>query len=220
MRSSIESNIFPPILTSRPATLMALQHHLGQSQWWHAERLRAEQLRQLAALVNFATSTIPFYADRLRAAGLEPGAPMTWEAWSRIPVLTRHDVQDAGDALNPAALPPSHGRTGEIASGGSTGVPVRIQKSDFANLMWDAIHIREELWHREDPTGALVMIAGLPRTMSEATRQAASTSNGMTVPQWGGIQSQIWTTGPLHMIDLNHPAEAHVDFILRHAPSY
>ena len=220
MRSSIGSNIFPPILTGRPATLMALQHHLGQSQWWDAERLRAEQHRQLAALVNFATRTIPFYADRLRAAGLEPGAPLTWQAWSRIPTLTRHDVQDAGDALNPAVLPPSHGRIGEIASGGSTGVPVRIHKSEFANLMWEAIHIREELWHREDRTGALVVIAGLPRSMSEAERLAGSTRDGVSVPQWGGIQSQIWTTGPLHMIDLNHPAETHVDFILKHAPSY
>ena len=175
MRSSIGSNIFPPILTGRPATLMALQHHLDQSQWWDAERLRAEQHRQLAALVNFATRTIPFYADRLRAAGLEPGAPLTWQAWSRIPTLTRHDVQDAGDALNPAVLPPSHGRIGEIASGGSTGVPVRIHKSEFANLMWEAIHIREELWHREDCTGALVVIAGLPRSMSEAERLAGST---------------------------------------------
>ena len=220
MRSSIGSNIFPSILTGRSATLMALQHHLCQSQWWTAERLRAEQLRQLAALVDFASRAIPFYADRLRAAGLEPGAPLTWQAWSRIPILTREDVQHAGEALNPATLPASHGRSGDVASGGSTGVPVRMNKSEFANLMWEVIHIREELWHREDPAGTLVIIAGLPRTLSGAAREAASTPDGISFPQWGGIQSSIWQTGPLHMIDLNQSAEAHVDFILKHAPSY
>ncbi len=220
MRSSIEQHVWPPILTGRPATLMALQHHLSKSQWWSAERMRANQLRQLDRLIDFAMRTIPFYAERLRAAGLEPGMPLTWDAWARIPVLSRHDVQSAGDHLNAATIPRSHGRSGEKASGGSTGIPVRIHKSEFTNLMFEAIQLREELWHREDTTGTMVMITPPFSAMSTAMRQAASTRKGMSMPHWGGIQSLIWTTGPLHMIDLILPADAHVDFILRHAPRY
>ncbi len=220
MRSSIEQHAWPPILTGRPATLMALQHHLSKSQWWSADRLRDEQLLQLTTLVDFATRNIPYYAARLLAAGIEPGTPLTWEAWSRLPVLSRSDVQSAGDRLNAAKIPQSHGRFGEKASGGSSGIPVRVHKSEFTNLMFEAIHIREELWHRDHPVGALVMITPPFSAMSEATRQAASTRDGMTVPHWGGIQSRIWTTGPLHMIDLNQTADVHVDFILKHAPSY
>ena len=159
MRSSIEQNAWPPILTGRAATLMALQHHLSKSQWWSADRLRDEQLRQLTTLADFATRNIPYYATRLRAAGVETGTPLTWEAWARIPILTRHDVQSAGDALNAPHIPQSHGRFGEKASGGSTGVPVRVNKSEFTNLIWEAVHIREELWHREDRGWSMVIIA-------------------------------------------------------------
>ena len=72
MRSSIEQHAWPPILTGRPATLMALQQHLGKSQWWSADRLREEQLRQLTTLVDFAARNIPYYAKRLRTAGGNP----------------------------------------------------------------------------------------------------------------------------------------------------
>ena len=43
MRSSIEQNAWPPILTGRAATIMAMQHYLSKSQWWSADRLRDEQ---------------------------------------------------------------------------------------------------------------------------------------------------------------------------------
>ena len=220
MRSSIEQNAWPPILTGRAATIMAMQHHLSKSQWWSADRLRDEQLRQLTTLADFATRNIPYYATRLRAAGIEPGTPLTWEAWARIPVLTRREVQSAGDALHAAQIPASHGRVGEVASGGSTGVPVRVNKSEFTNLMWEAINVREELWHREEHTGSMVVITGPPKHFTDAQKKAIKSSGGLTLPHWGGSQSQIWTTGPLHMIDRDQSADAHVAFILRHAPSY
>lgn len=199
---------------------MALQHQLGQSQWWPAERLRAGQLRQLSALVEFASRAIPFYTSRLRAAGLEPGAPLTWEAWSRIPILTREDVQSAGDAMNAATIPPSHGRFGEVASGGSTGVPVRVNKSELSSLMWEAIQIREELWHREDHAASMVVIAGAPDQFSAAERSAITSRAGLTMPDWGGIQSQIWQTGRLYRIDQDRATDDHVAFILQHNPDY
>ncbi len=199
---------------------MAMQHYLSKSQWWSADRLRDEQLRQLTKLVDFATRNIPFYATRLRAAGLEPGTPLTWEAWARIPILTRHDVQSEGDALHPAKIPQSHGRFGETASGGSTGVPVRVNKSEFTNLMWEAINVREELWHREEHIGSMVVITGTPSHFTEAQKKATKSNSGLTLPNWGGIQSQIWKTGRLHMIDFNLTTDVQVAFIIKHAPSY
>jgi len=199
---------------------MALQHHLGESQWWSADRLRDEQLRQLSTLVDFSIRNIPYYAERLRAACLEPGTPLTWEAWARVPILTRHDVQSAGDALRPATIPQSHGRIGETASGGSTGVPVRVHKSEFSSLMWEAVHIREEMWHREDRGGAMVSILPVPSHFSEAEQKAMRSNAGLTRPNWGGIQSQIWQTGRLHMLDLTLTTDAHVACIVKHAPSH
>ena len=220
MRSSIAQHAWPPILTGPGATLMALQHHLSNTQWWSAAQLRDQQLRQLTALVDFATRNIPFHANRLRAAGIEPGTPLTWHSWSRIPVLTRREVQSAGDALHAAQIPASHGRVGEVASGGSTGVPVRVRKSELADLMWQATQIREELWHREAVTSSLVVIVRTPKHFTEAQKKASKSSSGLTLPHWGGSQSQIWTTGPLHMIDLDQSAETYVDFIIGHAPHY
>ena len=220
MRSSIEQNAWPQILTGRTATLMALQHHLGKTQWWSAEPLRDEQLRQLNTLVEFAMRNTPYYAQRLRAVGIEPGRPLTWEAWSRIPVLTREDAQSAGSDLNATSIGPSHGRVGDVTTGGSTGVPVRINKSEFTNLIWEANMIRDELWHREDHGGALVLIAQPPRHLPKADQDSASSRDGLSLPDWKGIHGLLWTTGKSHVIDLKQSAEAHVEFILRHKPSY
>ena len=68
---------------------------LERSQWLSSEAVEALQRRQLEALLEHARAT-PFYRERLAAAGLGAGAPLTREVWEGIPVLERSEIQARG----------------------------------------------------------------------------------------------------------------------------
>lgn len=128
LRSSIEQTTWPALLSGTAAQLLALQRQFDETQWWPAEQLRARQFEQLQLLLRHAAATVPFHAERLRLAGIDPNEPLTEAAWARLPILTRRDVQDAGELLRATTIPASHGGTGVSSTGGSSGIPVRVQQ--------------------------------------------------------------------------------------------
>jgi phenylacetate-CoA ligase len=106
------------------ALVLALQCQWEQSQWWPAETLAEHQLRQLELLLAHAARTVPFHRGRLDAiTGLRRGE-LTMDAWRRLPVLGRTDIQEAGAALVSRRVPKDHGDTSDISTSGSTGRPV------------------------------------------------------------------------------------------------
>jgi len=219
MRSSIQSHLWPAVQTGQAATLLALQQQFQQTEFWPAEALRAAQFEQLSVLVEHAIRTIPFYAERLRAAGIAPGKKLTEAAWARIPILTRTQVRDNGTRLHASSIPPSHGGTGDVATGGSTGVPVRVRKTELAELMWQAVLIREELWHRAEPRAMQLRIkdlAGLP----PAIAAAAGTPQGALLPDWGPPHNLLWQTGKMALIDHRQPIAAQAALLQRLRPGY
>ncbi|MEO5731187.1 MAG: phenylacetate--CoA ligase family protein, partial [Byssovorax sp.] len=80
-------------MVGEESILLATEFQLEQSQWWSARELQAHQRRQLAALLRHARATVPWYEKRLDAAGITDVQSITPESWSRIPLLTRQDVQ-------------------------------------------------------------------------------------------------------------------------------
>ncbi len=110
VRSSVTGITWPGLPAPGGAALLALQFQLEQSQWWPEPELRAWQFRQLDVLLRHAASTVPFYAERLRglwpSAG--PAAPVSPERFAALPILTRAEAKDAGDALRSTAVPPAH----------------------------------------------------------------------------------------------------------------
>lgn len=122
INSAIPGIGWPAIPTTRAAAVLSLLFQLDQSQWWPANILRQHQFRQLRLMLDHAYSTVPFYRERLDSAGLRPAA--TPDAWPRVPLLTRRDIQLAGPRLHSTALPTTHGRPNRKFTGGSTGEPV------------------------------------------------------------------------------------------------
>jgi phenylacetate-coenzyme A ligase PaaK-like adenylate-forming protein len=96
-RSIFTGALFPAVAQTPAAALLAVQFQLGQSERLPPATLRALQFRQTAELVAHIDSCVPFYGLSLRRAGLKPGAPITPEIWARVPILTRAQVQEAGD---------------------------------------------------------------------------------------------------------------------------
>ena len=112
-------------MTNYPSILPTIYESLMLSQYAPPERRQAEQRRNLARLIRFAREQVPFYRSRLDAL-VNPSGDINWDRWNEVPILTRAEVVEAGDALLPPALPPGHGYTKEDFTSGSTGAPLRV----------------------------------------------------------------------------------------------
>ena len=157
---------WPAIPSYVDAVVLALQHQWEQSQWWPPEALLEHQLRQLEFLVAHATRTVPIYHDRLGAlSGLKRGE-LTMDTFRRLPLLTRTDIQEAGDALLTRRLPEDHGNTFDVSTSGSTGRPITVKGTEITVLFTRAAELRYHLWHGRD----------LSEKLAKVTRSARATA--------------------------------------------
>jgi phenylacetate-CoA ligase len=180
--------------------MLALQFQLEQSQWWAAEEIAALQRRQLAELCRHAARSVPFYSGRLPEDAADAGP------WHALPLLTRRDIQDAGESLASTALPPDHGRMLTFQSSGSTGEPIRTRGSELTHFFNGALVLRESLWRGRDLGAKLASI--------RSKVQAAS------LPGWGAEFKSAFRTGPLALLNIATDVAAQLDWLLQEDPAY
>src|SRR3546814_15416347 len=106
--------------------LLSVIYQLEQTQWLRPDELFFHQGRQLRVLFGHAAGTVPFYRQRFAEAGVDPAAAVTWGSIARLPILKRSDLQGAGEAIKPTALPKSQGRRTDTETSGTTGRAVRL----------------------------------------------------------------------------------------------
>ncbi len=204
---------WPALPGPEVALLTGMLQQLDESQWWSPEDLRRQQLRQADALLAHAYRTVPFHRDRLAQAGFVPGRGLSEEVWSRIPVLTRADLQEAGDKLFSPEIPERHGKTYDISSSGSTGRPVKAKGTRLVQFVWDAMTLREHLWQRRDFSGTLAAIRSLPNGAADYPRGAGSRF-------WGRSTKGVFETGPAVMLHIGSKIEDQAEWLQRQDPDY
>lgn len=183
-----------------------MQYQLDQSQWWSADQLRAQQFRQLHALLTHAWESIPFYQQRFEAAGFDSATAITPDTFSRLPLLRRHDVQMAGDALLSQQLPREHGEKYDGKTSGSTGQPLRYSGTQYSQFIWQALTLRDHLWHQRDFQGKLAVI----RTHVGDT----------TKPNWGPPVNLVFETGPAVTLDIGASISSQATWLQEQEPDY
>ena len=128
---------------------LALQFQFQQSEWWPAERLAAQQLRQIHRLIKHAAATVPYHRDRLADLAAVPLGELTFNAFRRAPIMTRSDIQQAGGALISRSVPPHHGYVGLVRSSGSTGRPIEVATTELVAAFGLAMTMRDHLWQHD-----------------------------------------------------------------------
>ena len=164
---------WPPIPGTRHAAVLALLFQIEHSQWLPETALRARQSMQLRALLAHARGHCRFYRDRLS------DEPTDWES---IPLLKRQDLQAHFDGLLADTYPPSHGKPFDISTGGSTGEPVTVRRTQLTQLFWEATSLRDHLWHRRDLSATMAII-----------RQFNNSVDSAKPGRWG---SGVFRSGP------------------------
>jgi phenylacetate-CoA ligase len=203
-QSAVPGIAWPTVPDYGRAAVLALLHQLDQSQWLPAERLEAEQLRQLDALLRHAWETVPFYRQSW-ASSYDGSMALSLEKFAGLPTLTRLALQESYEALKSRSFPGAHGRAAESRSSGSTGMPVRILKTEITGLFWNALTLRDHVWHGRD----------LSRKLAVIRRKT-----GGRAPNWGAATAGLVHTGECVMRDVDTDVEAQLDWLVSEQPGY
>jgi phenylacetate-CoA ligase len=204
-----------PALTEGTAAgrMLALQQQLSETQWLESEALRRRQFLQLDQLLAYAYRECPFYRRRLEAAGYTPGLRLTDDHWAGIPLLTRRDIHDHGEALSSPRLPHHHDPATVIHSSGTTGRSVATYHSAITRFLWTAFTLRDHFWHNRDFSQVLAAI----RLSHDP---AASEAEGARYEQWDDSVSAITASAPSYVLDNKHPIEHQAAWLQELNPHY
>ncbi|MEQ8356839.1 MAG: hypothetical protein RH942_14955 [Kiloniellaceae bacterium] len=205
--------VWPARPSAQAARTLAMLQQLDQSQWWPAEALQVEQLRQAEALLGFARRQVPFYRERLDRAGFVLGRALTPEIWARIPLLTRAALQEAGPKLYASEMPEGHGETFELTTSGSTGRPIKARSSAVVQVVWDVLTLREHLWHDRDFAAKLAAIRSVPNGRADYPAGARS-------PHWSRSIKEIFGDGPAVGLHIGTKIEDQAEWLQREQPDY
>ena len=205
-KSSVQGISWPALPGPGGASMLAVQYQLKESQWWPGEVLRANQHGQLRRLLAPAFSTVPFYRERFIKAGLDPAAESCAKTFYTLPLLRRSEVQAAPDALISRSVPTHHGRVIEHQTSGSTGRPIRTRGTAITQFFWNAITLRDHLWHGRDLMGKLASI----RTTVKDGRSSG----------WGPSTNVAYETGPSVTLNIRADTATQMNWLEKEDPDY
>jgi len=220
IKSAIAETVWPAMPGKGTSSWLAFQFQLERSQWMSAEEIRERQFRQLESLLAHAERTVPYHAQRLRAAGWRANKKLTAEIWAGIPPLTRRQILDSGTALQSSALPPSHGKPSFVQSSGSTGMPIKVLTTPLAGLFWNAFNLRDHLWARRDFAKNLAIIRDVHFLLGDDAATKAGAPHGLRRPHWGSPINDIFATGTSSLLHLKTDVADQVAWLRRENPHY
>ncbi|MBN2332250.1 MAG: phenylacetate--CoA ligase family protein [Deltaproteobacteria bacterium] len=213
LQSSFRSIAWPTIPSPQAAAHLAMQYQLEQSQWLEEQDIRRRQLLQLRPLYSHAAQHVPFYQQHLNALPCDQLAPISWEQWQAIPLLTRNDLQQAGDSIVSTSLPPGHGKPFPTATSGSTGKPVTVWHNDIITFFWLAFTLREHMWHQRD-------VAGKRASIRYTGGNNADPPSGLQFKSWGAPTAILFKAGPSCILDIKTPLDEQAAWLVREQPDY
>lgn len=202
--SALPGVVWPALPDPAGQRMLAMQFQFAQSERWPPEILRQAQFAQLALLLRHARDTVPYYRERL--TNIELDGQLDAQAYARIPLLRRGDVQEQFDALVSRAPLSEHGQSGEGQTSGSTGRPIRFLGNKLTEAFWHGFTLRDHLWHGRDFAGKLAAIR------SRVTPGAGSS--------WGESTDAVFRTGPAVMCNTERPIAEQAQWLMQENPDY
>jgi len=214
-RSAVEGVVWPAPAGGTQAVMLAALQQLEQSQYLAPDELEARQRLQLSLLLAHAAK-LPFYRERLHAAGIDPAKPLGEEHWERLPILSREEVQAASEALCWRDVPRQHGEISISRTSGSTATGLVVHRTALALFFWNVFAVREAAWHGLNLSGKLAAIR------MDWTRPAEST--GLYFARhdnWGPPFAALYPTGPSAVLDVRHCTIAEqAEWLREEAPNH
>ena len=135
------------------------------------------------------------------------------DAWLTVPLLTREDLQLAGDRIQSTAIPAEHGGVTPCVTSGSTGKPVSVTLTGLTDLFWQAMTLRDHLWHERDFSGHL---AAIRATNSDH----ALPPHGTRAAHWGQATAYLFETGGASLLSIRATIDEQARWLHELNPEY
>lgn len=191
--------------------MLMLQSMLNESEWHSIAQHHSKQISLMKQLLQHAHQTVPFYKKHY--VGVDFNQEINSHFMARLPILSRDDVQRAGDNLVSESIPEQHGECYPMETSGSTGQSVRILGTGFTRLFYDALMLREHRWRQRCLSKTLMTIrwAGLG---------FANAPTGIYQSTWGLPVDQYRVTGPSIFINITSKTKQQIEALVHYQPNY
>lgn len=204
---------WPAIPSPMAAGTLAVLYQLEKTQWCSPEMLAQRQGQQLAAVLEHAYATVPFYRARFDELRLKPTDVGTADGWQRLPLLSRRDIQTSQASLHSTAVPQRHGKVRVTTTGGSTGQPVSVLSTEVNEFFWRALTLRDHLWHGRDFRQVFAAI----RYTDDAIGQPPA---GTFIDNWGAGTRESFSTGPAYLLNVKSSLDEQAAWLRSVDPGY
>jgi len=211
IKSTVNGIGWPALPGSVGAGRLAALFQLEQSQWWSREKIKQQQFGQLTLLLRHCIEHVPYYQHLLDKKKLS--SIVNEAQWNEIPVLTRNEVQQAGNDLVSKKVPADHGKVKLQRTSGSTGKPVETLATEIDTFFWNVFTLRDHLWHQRDYSKKL---AAIRFTHGEK----AKLPSGETFANWGGATNGLYETGDCVMLCITKPIAEQITWLQKEQPHY
>ncbi len=178
---------------------------LAETQWLPRENLEVRQLQQFRKLLQFAVGHSPYYAQRFAETGAKLNDFRSTAALRTLPLLSRQDLQSAGNSFFCVNVPKDQGKVEEVQTSGSTGEPVRVKKTGISNLFLHAYSFRNHHWHK------------MPFT-ARYSNIRPKMNNHRVHPNWGAPFVLLYDTGPGQIIPITTPLDKQLELLRTFQP--
>lgn len=210
-KSIIPEIVAPAIPSPATAIALAMQYQLERSQWLPPKQMFEYQRRQFQAVLSHAVHNVPHYRESLRGVDIGFIHEITPERLRQLPILTRIDIQKAGDGIKSNA-PPKHGNTYEVETSGTTGRAVKLLGNAITLRYWEAYALRDHFWHRRDFSHRHASIRWAKRDFGMPP--------GIIKKGWGAPLDEIFQTGDSMFLNIIADTRTQAEWLLQHDPEY
>lgn len=200
-------------LTADGAAVFKVLQLLDKAQWWPHEQMLAAQFKALAALLNHARESVPYYHERLAALGPFDARGLAAGGFAAVPVLERATVNEQAAGLVSNKIPKAHGNLDPIFTSGTTGQPVRVLRTTFALTYWSGFTIREHIWHKRLSGATLAVIRSSKKGVSLYPKGGMSST-------WGGDEDIVIRSGPRITLNTATAVADIAEWLDREQPDY
>ena len=191
-------------------------HTLDATQWLSAAEIEMRQLSQFHELLDHCRRHVPFYRDLLAAHGIGGDSIQSPSDLRRIPLLSRSIWQEQFDRFCAEQLPPGTVPLDEDRTSGTSGVPVRVLKTNIFYVWWLAFYLRDLEWSDLRPSGTLASIRSTLKSGVELERLL----RGERMRCWNPVLEPLFETGPLFGMDIRQDPQRQIEWLTEVNPDY
>lgn len=138
---------------------------------------------------------------------------MSMRSYRRLPVMSRSEAMEAGDALRAACLPEGHGEATSGSTSGSTGRSLQYWKSAVFRKLELAYHL-----HHYQNMGWDFSL-DLASILVDKER-VAPPPKGRTYPDWGPCVQGVYATGAHHFLSARADILEQLAWLQARRPAY